>query len=181
MNDSVFNKFPRLETERLILRAVGAEDIPMVFAFNSDPEAIRHVPRAAYENMEEAVEKVAGFTQGFKQQKGIWWTLILKETGAAIGYGGLFDVDKESSKAEIGYGALQAYWGRGYIGESTKEMVRFGKEVMKLHRIYGYVDPANKPSAKILHNLGFKKEGCLRHDVFAQGKFFDMDVFALVD
>jgi [ribosomal protein S5]-alanine N-acetyltransferase len=181
MNTSVFSTFPSLETERLVMRAVGVEDIPMVFAFNSDPETIRFVPRALYESMDEALEKVAGFTSGFRQEKGIWWTFVLKETGTAIGYGGLFDIDAECSKAEIGYGALEEFWGKGLIGEATAAMTEFGKEVMELHRIYGHVDPANEPSAKILLKLGFKKEGCLRHDIFARGQYFDMDVFGLVD
>lgn len=181
MNISVFNKRPLLETPRLLLRPVHVDDIPMVFAFNADLETLRYVPREPYRNLDEALEKVAGFSKGFKEQKGIWWTYVLKETGQSIGYGGLFDVDVACSKAEIGYGTLSEYWGQGYAGEAVAAMVRFGQSDMNLHRIYGQVDPANTASAKILLNLGFKKEGCLHHEVFARGAYFDLDVFGLVD
>lgn len=181
MNISVFKKFPHLETARLILRPVSVDDIPMVFAFNADLETLRYVPRDPYRNMDEALEKVAGFTKGFKEQKGIWWTYALKDTGQSIGYGGFFEVDAACSKAEIGYGTLSEYWGRGYAGEAVAEMARFGRSEMKLHRIYGQVDPANTASAKILLKLGFKKEGCLHHEEFARGQYFDLDVFGLVD
>jgi len=181
MNLSIFDNFPQLTTDRLILRRVSAEDIPMVFEFNSDPEVLRFVPRDLYTDYDEALEKIAGFTKGFKEKKGIWWTFVMKDSGIAIGYGGLFEINAECSKAEIGYGTLKTFWGQGYVSEAVAEITRFGRKEMKLHRIYGHVDPANEPSAKILLKLGFTKEGCLHHDIHARGEYFDMDIFGLVD
>ncbi len=33
--------------------------------------ALRFVPREPYQNIDEALEKVAGFVKGYKEQKGI--------------------------------------------------------------------------------------------------------------
>jgi RimJ/RimL family protein N-acetyltransferase len=180
MNESLFTDFPQLETERLILREVTEEDTAMVYQFNADLEALRYVPRAPYTKNEQAVEKIQGFQKGFRDKKGIWWTYVLKETGHSLGYGGLFNIEAEGTKAEIGYGILKEHWGRGYVGEAVKEMSRFGFEDLQLHRIFGLVDPANTPSARILEKLGYEKEGLLRHDEYARGQYFDMTVWGRV-
>lgn len=180
MNNSVFDHFPNLETDRLRLRRLGVDDIPMVFDFNADHEALRYVPRAPYVHLDEAVEKVAGFIKGFRDRNGIWWAFVLKNSNEAIGYGGLFDIDAECSKAEIGYGLLKPFWRQGYASEIVSEMTRFAVEQANLHRVYGLVDPENTPSAKVLLKLGFQHEGCLHHDIFARGQYFDMDVFGLI-
>ena len=180
MNKSVFESFPHLETERLKLRKVTVEDIPMVFEFNSDPEAVKYVPREPYTHLDEALEKVAGFNRGYEEGTAICWAYTRKDSGVTIGYGCLFHVDAEGSKAEIGYGILRPFWGQGFVSEAVAEMTRFAQQDMQLHRVYGLVDPDNIPSAKILLKLGYSKEGCLRHNDFARGNYFDMDVFGLI-
>jgi len=113
----------------------------------------------------------------------LWWTFTLKEAknNQLIGYGGLFDINIEASKAEIGYGLLQEYWGQGIISEAIKKIVDFGINKMELHRIYGYIDPQNIPSIKVIEKFNFKKEGILKDDTFARNKYFDMSVYAIIN
>ncbi len=79
-----------------------------------------------------------------------------------IGYGGLFDINFEASKA-------------------VERIVDFGINDMQLHRIYGYIDPGNIASIKIIEKFNFKKEGILKDDAFARNKYFDMSVYALIN
>lgn len=181
MNDAVFVTFPVLETDRLLLREVSHEDLELVYRFNADPQALRYVPRAPYTEMIQAIEKIAGFHEGYRERRGVWWTFVLKETGDLLGYGGFFDIGAEETKAEIGYGILPEHWGQGYMSEAVAEMTRFGFEDMGLHRIIGRVAPANEPSARILARLGYEKEGVLRDDEFARGEFFDMTIWGKLD
>ncbi|MBU8871948.1 MAG: GNAT family N-acetyltransferase, partial [Gemmatimonadales bacterium] len=189
MNETVFENFPVLRTKRLLLRQVRDDDLQMIFDFNSDTAALRFVPRAPFETQAEAVEKIKGFRNGFADRKGIWWVFETRETdrntghraGETIGYGGLFEVDAANSKAEIGYGLLPHYWGKGFVSEAIAEISRFGCDEFGLHRIYGQVDPENAPSARVLLKLGYVNEGCLKDDIFARGRYFDMDVFALIN
>lgn len=180
MNDAVFTAFPVLETERLLLRDVAHEDLEMIYQFNADPQTLRFVPRDPYTDRLQAIEKIAGFHQGYRNRQGVWWTFTLKETGELLGYGGLFDIANEGTKAEIGYGILQKHWGQGYMSEAVAEMTRFGLEDLGLQRLFGRVDPANTASGLILAKLGYEKEGCLRCDMYARGEFFDMDVWGRV-
>lgn len=181
MDDSVFDELPRLRTARLVLRRVERDDVEMVMAFNSDAASLAHVPRDPFTEMEQAADWIAGFDKGYAERRGVWWTFTLGDTGEAIGYGGLFGIDHACRKAEIGYGLLPDRWGRGFGGEAAWAMTEFGIRSLGLHRIFGKVEPDNPASARILQKLGYRREGVLRHDAFARGRFFDMTVLALVD
>lgn len=175
---SVFEEFPQLETSRLRLREMRPEDKDIVFAFNSDPVALKYIARVPFTRLEQAEEKVHAFRGGFIDRNAVWWVFELKETGEVLGYGGLFEISQEDTKAEIGYGTVQKFWGQGYVGEAVAGMVRFGFEELKLHRIFGRVEDGNIPSARILQKLGFENEGLLRHDECAGGRYFNMNIWA---
>jgi ribosomal-protein-alanine N-acetyltransferase len=181
MNEKVFEHLPQLETARLAFRLIEAEHAGVVFKLNSDLEALRFVARDPYTKIDQAADRVAEFETGYKERKAIWWAFYPREANEPIGYGGLFDINREWNKAEIGYGLLQNYWGNGYAGEAVAEMVRFGRDDLGLHRIYGKVVPGNTASVRILEKLGFEKEGRLKDDAFARGRYFDMCVFALIN
>ncbi|MCK5076019.1 MAG: GNAT family N-acetyltransferase, partial [Calditrichia bacterium] len=83
--------------------------------------------------------------------------------------------------AEIGYGLLQQFWGQGIISESVEKIVDFGINEMKLHRIYGYIDPENIASIKVVEKFNFVREGILKDDTFARSRYFDMCVYALIN
>lgn len=177
MNDQVFISFPELKTPRVDLRQVNHDDLAMVFAFNASLETLRFVAREPYTELIQAEEKIQGFLDGYLARKGIWWTYVLRDSGRSMGYGGLFEVDPEEGSAEVGYGLLPEFWGRGYITEIVGEMVRFGFQEMELALIHALVVPGNTASEKVLGHLGF---GCVevvpdysqaRDESFDMGKY----------
>ena len=174
MNNIVFGQFPNLKTNRVDLRQVLADDLAMVYSFNADLEALRFVARDPYTTMAQAEEKVQGFSDGFLEHKGLWWTFVERDTGQAMGYGGLFEVDAEAGTAEIGYGLLEEFWGRGFITEIVGEMVRFGFEDMGLGLIHALVTPGNTASEKVLLGKGFSRVEVVRDHSSAREKNFDM-------
>jgi ribosomal-protein-alanine N-acetyltransferase len=105
----------------------------------------------------------------------------LKTDDNFIGHGGLFDIDKENGKAEIGYGLLPGYWGKGYNSEAVEKIIDFGLKEMKLHRIYGLIVPGNDASVRVLEKFGFQKEGLLRDNGFARNKYFDMGIYSFIN
>lgn len=62
----------------------------------------------------------------------------------------------------MGYLLGRPYWGKGYMAEAAKELIRYAFEVLDLHRIEADIDPRNRPSARVLERNGFLKEGLLR-------------------
>ena len=180
MNEEIFTIFPKLETERIILREVNEEDLDLVFSFNADPDALRYVAREYYTHKNEAVDKLKSLQAGYHEKTGIIWTFVLKRSGESLGYGGFFEISENRDNTEVGYGILKKYWGNGYVSEVVKELTRFGFDDMDIQRIFGRVDPENIPSARILEKLGYRNEGIIHADGFARGRHFDMTTWARV-
>ena len=81
------------------------------------------------------------------------------EPQALIGTCGLWRLDAENHRAELGYMLAQAHWGRGLIGEAISAVCRHGFEQLHLHSIEAHVDPANAASVRVLERAGFVREG----------------------
>jgi len=61
MNEKVFEPFPILETERIILRQIKGDDIAGIYRFYSGSESLKYIARDLFTKIEQAVEKVSLF------------------------------------------------------------------------------------------------------------------------
>ena len=180
VNESAFLKFPKMVTPRLVLGPFESRDAPDVFGFFGSEAWLRYVPRETLDVPEQAVEKVRGMSKAFEERSAIWWTFRAQKTGEFVGYGGLFDINREDHNAEIGYGFNPQCWGQGYASEAVRPIVDFGFENLGLHRIFGLIDPDNVASVKVLEKLGFDREGMLKESAFARERYWDQCLFARV-
>ena len=181
MNGKIFKSFPVLETNRLILRRILPKDVNGVYKFYSDLTTLKFIPKEPFTELNQAKEKIIELEKLYKEEKVIWWTFTLKASDNFIGFGGIFNISKESSKAEIGYGLLPEYWGKGFMSELVKEIVDFGFNELQLHKLYGLITPGNESSAKILQKLGFEQEGMLKDNDFARDQYFDTAIYARIN
>ena len=69
MNNDVFDKLPTLQTERLDFRLINKSDTGLLFEFNSDPEALKFVPRTPFTDISQAEKKFSDCESGFENQK----------------------------------------------------------------------------------------------------------------
>ena len=69
----------------------------------------------------------------------------------------------------------------GYMGEALKAVLKFGFEVLNLHRIDAHINRNNTPSLKLVKANGFVEEGCLRKNYLIDGVFNDSLIFSLLD
>lgn len=180
-NDEVFNTFPVLETERLILRQFTVNDIDDFYKIYSDPLAMKYfgrLPVTAIEETEIAVNKII---DAFKNKEGIRWAITLKPSDKLIGSGGFWKLLKEHFRAEIGYDLLPEYWQKGIMTEAINAMSDFGFRVMNLHSIEANVDPDNTGSIKLLEKSGFMKEGYFKENYFLNGRFLDTLTYSKIN
>lgn len=73
----------------------------------------------------------------------------------------------------IGYSVDEAHQGRGYATEAVGAVVRYGFDVLNLHRIETSYQPANERSGRVLRKLGFTVEGYARDYLFLNGAWRD--------
>lgn len=181
MNKEIFDKFPILESERISIRQMLPNDVDVIYNFNSCEESLKHIVREPFKTKDEAVEKLFFFLSGNQKKEAFWWVFTLKETGEDIGYGGLFDIAQVHGRAEIGYGLIKEFWGKGYMSEIVGTILQFGIEKAKLHKIYGVVIPGNIASVRLLEKRGFVKEAHLKGHSFARGKYFDEMMYSFIN
>lgn len=158
----------------LKFRLLNSKDLDLIFNFNSSIENLAYVPRAPFKLIEEAEKHLAKMLKSMEDKTAFWWIFVDAKTSKSVGYGGLFEIDMENHKAEIGYGFLKEFWGKGYASSIVDYITNFGYNELKLHRIFGLVDPENKASKRVLEKSGYLNEGVMHDFFYARGRYFDM-------
>lgn len=174
--------FPvQLETARLFLREYEEGDWPMVHVWESDPEVVRYksndvqtLPMA-----KEYVERVCRLART-EPRRVYELALVTFEDAQIVGKVGLRQDEQDPRLAEVWFTLRRDAQGHGYAKEAMEELLRFGFEVLKLHRAYADCDPRNRASATLLERLGFRREGHLVQNVFLKGEWCDSLVFGLL-
>ncbi|MFM2370105.1 MAG: hypothetical protein RL619_2426 [Bacteroidota bacterium] len=176
-----FNPFPNLETERLLLRRIDANDVNEIFALRSNPETMKYIPRPLAKTTEDALEHIAIIDAKIETNEGINWAITLKGDPKLIGLIGHYRIKPENFRAEIGYMLLPEFNGKGIITEAIKEVVNYGFKVMQLHSIEAIIAPENFGSEKVLQKNGFVKEAHLKENEFYEGRFLDTVIYSILN
>lgn len=181
MKADFFAEFPRLETERLILRQLTSADAEAMFGYLSDPEVARYLSAHPHRNVAQTAKLIDFLVALFKNRDGLRWGITLKEVeGKIIGTCGFHAWAKEHRRAEIGYELARDYWRQGLMAEAIRAILSFGFAEMGLNRVEAMVLVGNTSSAGFLERQGFQKEARLREYEFVQGKFRDILLFSIL-
>ncbi|MCU8035719.1 MULTISPECIES: GNAT family N-acetyltransferase [unclassified Shewanella] len=154
--------FPVIETERLTLKPLAIDYSVSLLEIFSDPEVMRYWNTAPWTTIQNAIDFINESNDSMRRQESLILGVYLKSTGELAGKCMLFSYDKESKRAEIGFGLSRSFWGKGYIREAGEALIRYGFNSLGLRRIEAEIDPDNQSSAKALEKLGFSREGLLR-------------------
>ncbi len=173
--------YPRLETERLVLRALRLEDTDFVFKEWGDLVVTHYMwdedPLQTREQAEEMLqplqtpEKMPGFK---------WWGIELKAEGKLIGTCGYCKWDKQHRRAEMGYDLWPDYWGQGLMPEALRALLQYGFQEMGLNRVEATTHTENRRSQRVLEKLGFQREGLLREYYRRDGAYSNQVAFSLL-
>ncbi|MBF2065310.1 MAG: GNAT family N-acetyltransferase [Calothrix sp. C42_A2020_038] len=176
----MFDTFPQLETQNLILRQIKSSDIEAVFAFFSDADVLRYHDAEPFANLERARRLVSTWHDRFLTRQGIRWGIARKEENTIIGTCGFRFWGKPPFCAELGYELSKSDWRKGIMTEALSSVIRFGFENMELNRIEATVMVDNQASINLLSKLGFTEEGILREFGYWKYEFHDLKLFSLL-
>ena len=176
-----FSPFPELTTERLLLRALILADAPGIRIMRSNEEAMKYINRPLTLTIEDAEKWIGVILESLAKNEGITWCMSLKEAPAEpVGTIGLWQLDKENYRAEIGYMLAPPLQGKGIMYEAIKKVVDYGFRQMKLHSVEGKIDPRNIASGKLLEKAGFVQEAYFKENYYMQGGFTDTAVYSIL-
>jgi ribosomal-protein-alanine N-acetyltransferase len=174
--EEMFIIFPRLETERLVLRQIRADDADALFAFFSDEE----VSSKRHRSVEESHAFIQQLQHWYQAHENLEWGITRKGDDVLLGTCGFYAFDEGFHRAETGYELLKACWRQGIMSEALTVILTFAFMKMGLHRIEAVVDEGNERSQGLLRKLGFMHEGTLRQRQFVDGRFRDEYHFGLL-
>jgi len=176
-----YDKYPVLETERLKLRELTMDDVPVLYEMRTNPLMTRYTDRAKLQTMDEAVAKMKLILDNVEKRDTLAWAIELKETKKQIGDISFWRFEKEHYRAEIGYSLLPDYWDKGYMREAARCAIDYGFSICNIHSIEANVNPNNAASIKLLEKLNFVREAYYRENYYFNGKFLDSAVYSLVN
>lgn len=173
--------FPLLETERLILREITAEDGQAIYRVFSNDDVTKHYGLTSFDDFQQAQKLIESFSANFQSKRGMRWGIELKGEKGLIGTIGFNLWSPVHKRAEIGYELHPDYWGAGYASEAVAKIVDYGFQHLQLKRIGAIVFIENAASNQLLLKQGFEKEGVLKKYMYQNGQEFDVTVFAKFD
>jgi len=156
-----FREAPRIETERLLLRAWGKDDFRAYHALVQHPEVHRHFgpePMGQEECWRRLTSAVGMWTMvGFGG-----WAAVRQSDDKLIGMVSLFNawrgLDPEfGEEPEMGWIFAREVHGKGFAGEACRAVLQWAEENLKPTPIWAIIAPANEPSLNLASKLGFER------------------------
>lgn len=174
-------KFPKLETERLLLNQIKPADVPdiAVYAGNKNiTDNTRSMPYPYFE--EDAVRWINIVNQGFKNKDQYAFAIRQKTDGRFIGGIGL-TIELANNRAELGYWLAEPFWNKGFTTESVQAILKYGFEEINLNKIVAVYLTQNEASGKVMVKNGMIKEGEFKdHDVKKDHTVADGEYISLI-
>lgn len=171
---------PALETGRLSLRGIRAEDIDFVFEGLSDPRVTAFYA-VAFPTLEATREQMDWYDEIWRRRSGLWWAICRRDTGEPVGAIGFNNCEAGHRRAELGYWLLPRFWGRGYASEALQAVLAVAFDALRLHRVEAHVEGGNDASCRMLERHGFTHEGTLREYELKDGEYIDLLVYARLE
>ena len=169
-----------LQTERLRLRPLRESDAQGIFAIRSNPTVMRYHSSPPWTTIDQAYALIAVATEALQTGDHLRLGIERKQDQALIGTCGLFHLDEQCRRAEIGYELHLDAWGKGYMHEAQWALLEYAFSDLALNRIEADIHPANIASAKSVERLGFRKEGHLRERWIVGGEVSDSIIYGLL-
>lgn len=166
-----------LRTDRLLLRPIEERDLADIHAYSRQP---RVGPNAGWKPHETLTETRA-FMETFGAMAGVF-AIERRETGRVIGTIGLVADARRphDGVCMLGYALGEDEWGRGFMTEAVRAVLRYGFIDQGLVLVSAYCYPPNRRSARVLEKCGFQYEGRLRlAERLWDGTRLDEDAYSL--
>ncbi len=171
--EACFEKLPRMETERLILRQItdSPSDGKDSLEFINDYSVYRYW--GLYDESKDTngrrrpKKKIKldyhynATMKEYRAKRELTWLMELKDTHKVIGEIVLYDF-RLGQQADIGYRINRDYWGKGFAPEAGQAVIKVAFELLDLTRIQLRCFADNHGSVRVAQKLKFTQEGFIK-------------------
>lgn len=145
---------PIIETDRLILRKFSDDDLQDMYEIYHDEEVNKFLPWFPFQSIEATKEYLYNdIYKEYDQEIAYFYAIEERASHKVIGYIGISRIDEEKGSAELGYGFLKDYWGKGIATEASKALLERLKQD-GFTFIFATNDVNNVGSGRVLEKSG---------------------------
>lgn len=173
----------RLQTGRLLLRAVEENDAAGLWPLLSDSRLTPFLAWEPHHSIEETQSMVIALIEAQQAGRGFHW--IVRHAAQIVGLISLIDVRRQHrcwtlDRAELAYWTGIPYQGQGYATEAAAAVMAFGFRSLNLHKIRVYHAADNPASGRTIEKLGFRYVGEERDAFQKNGAWHHLRHFELL-
>ncbi|MEV5747389.1 GNAT family N-acetyltransferase [Actinoallomurus sp. NPDC052308] len=142
-----------LETPRLVLRPLTADDFDEYAAMLADPEVGRHLFAEGGMSREDSWRSLALFL-GHQQIRGYSnFAVTERDTGRFVGRVGPWR-PLGWPGLEVGWCLVRRYWGKGYATEAARAAVRYCFDDLQATEVMSLIRVGNTRSVRVAERIG---------------------------
>lgn len=153
-------EFATLETARLTLRPLGADDLDALVALHAE-EPFWHYPLGRAMTPEETTRFLERTLAHYDDSGFGLSAVVLRESGALMGWAGLAVpnfLPELLPAVEVAWRLGERFWGQGYATEAGAAWVDYGFGTLGLDRIVSICQPENEASYAVMMRIGMRLE-----------------------
>ncbi len=170
-----------IANSKITLRPVKLGDAHFLVQMMDDEDYKKYYPeRLILDSIEKAEQEVKKAIRSKKRGLGNFFILEtkLKNKNKRIGLINIYKINKNDSRASVGYGVLKEFQGKGIATQAGKVALKFMKQKLKLHACEATTHPHHKASVRVLEKLGFHKVGLMKdYHKNSNGKYQDRELY----
>lgn len=142
-------------TERLVLRHWRESDAESLFTYASDPAVGPIAGWPPHQNAEESLAVIRNVLCGAE-----CYAICVKGSDAPVGcielkLAGNSDMTDRADECELGYWLGKPFWGRGYMPEAARALLRRAFTELNMRRVWCGWYEGNLRSKRVQEKLGF--------------------------
>lgn len=156
---------------KVYLRPLERTDLNETYlGWLNDPEVTRYMETGTFPTTYQDLEKFYQSVTGSKTD--VIFAIADRKSHRHIGNAKLGPISWVHRRAMFGIMiGDRGFWGKGVGEEVTRLMVEYGFLRLNLHRITLGVFEEHSSAVRCYEKVGFKVEGCLREQLFRDGKY----------
>lgn len=173
-------EYPKIETERLVLRPFelsDANDVQRLAGDRAIADTTLNIPHPYKDGMAE--EWISTHRPKFETGELLNFAIVSLTSGDLMGAIGLAIVPR-FERAELGYWIGRPYWKNGFCTEASKAMLQYGFNTLKLNRIHASHLSRNPASGRVMQKIGMTHEGRAPQHVKKWDQFEDLEQYGIL-
>ncbi len=155
-----------IESRRLVLRDFASSDLDGLFDLYRRDETSEFESWSPHKSIDDTRGLLAYWIDAQEQNPRTDYALAITLYGKFVGLCGIelgFGTETDDLRCGfLGYRLTPPLWGQGIATEAAGALLRFGFDVLGLHRIHTGCSESNAASIRVIEKAGFTLEGTTR-------------------